>query len=275
MSQHKGTKRPHTEGADTPGREQLLLKSAEFQARIAQNFCDEAELLPLLLTHGFVRRVRTIEVLVQPVGGDSLKVRLDCAKPLVGEVKAAIARAQGTTEALQELYRVAVRADGRAVREDDAEPEPLEDDTMELEEGDVVSMLVKGGHAGAMTWQGVANMRTKRMELEKIGGEDSVWDAGCSSVETIARSEERQWVEWNVDKTGKGYVIGLSYQDTYAPCTDIGDNSIEFAICIGDGEQFGRDGTVAAFEQAFTVSDDIEYAAGDNLKIVVTGDTVT
>jgi hypothetical protein len=64
-----------------------------------------------------------------------------------------------------------------------------------LEEGDVVSMLVKGGHAGAMTWQGVENMRTKRTELEKVGGEDLVWDAGCASVETITRSEERQWVE--------------------------------------------------------------------------------
>jgi hypothetical protein len=62
---------------------------------------------------------------------------------------------------------------------------------------------------------------------------------------------------------------------SYAPCTGVGDNSIEYAICIGDGGEFGRDGSVVAFEQAFAAPDDIDGAAGDNLKIVVTGDTVT
>jgi hypothetical protein len=38
---------------------------------------------------------------------------------------------------------VAERADGLAVREDDAEPEPLEDESTLLKEGDVVAMAVK------------------------------------------------------------------------------------------------------------------------------------
>jgi hypothetical protein len=38
---------------------------------------------------------------------------------------------------------VAERADGLAVREDDAEPELLEDESMELEEGNMVAMAVK------------------------------------------------------------------------------------------------------------------------------------
>jgi hypothetical protein len=100
--------------------------------------------------------VRTIEVLVQPLGGDRPTVRLDCAKPPVGEAKEAIARVQVTQESKQVLYRVAVRADEGAVREDDAEPEPLEGDSQELGEGDALSMLVKGGHNGAMTWQNTA-----------------------------------------------------------------------------------------------------------------------
>jgi hypothetical protein len=54
-----------------------------------------------------------------------------------------MARAQGAAEDRQELYRVAERADGLAVREDDAEPEPLEDESLELEDGDVVAMAVK------------------------------------------------------------------------------------------------------------------------------------
>jgi hypothetical protein len=88
--------------------------------------------VPLLLARGLIRRVRTIQIEVRPLGGDSLKVPLDASLKLlwaVGEAKVEIARSQGTTEARQELYKVAERADGLAVREDDAEPEPLYDDS--------------------------------------------------------------------------------------------------------------------------------------------------
>jgi WD40 repeat protein len=61
----------------------------------------------------------------------------------VSEAKAEIARAQGTREGKQELYRVATRSDGKAVREDDAEPELLDDEDMELRDGEIVAMAVK------------------------------------------------------------------------------------------------------------------------------------
>jgi hypothetical protein len=145
-----GTKRSRTQQPDAaqaqpdlPGREQLLFTSPELQTRLGQKYCDEAQLLPLLLAHGLIRRVRTIEVAVRPLGGDSFQVRLDAAAPTVGETKAEIARVQGTEAECQELYRVAVRADGGAVREDDAEPELLEDGQLVLEEGAVVAMAVK------------------------------------------------------------------------------------------------------------------------------------
>jgi hypothetical protein len=82
-------------------------------------------------------------VLFRSRGGDSLKVTLDASKPTVGEAKIEIARSQGTAEERQDLYKVAERADGLAVREDDAEPELLDDHTIELEDGDVVAMAVK------------------------------------------------------------------------------------------------------------------------------------
>jgi hypothetical protein len=104
---------------------------------------DETELVPLLLAHGLIRRVRTIQIEVRPLGGDSFKITLEASKPDVGEAKAEIARSQGTAESRQELYRVAERADGLAVREDDAEPELLEDESMELGDGDVIAMAVK------------------------------------------------------------------------------------------------------------------------------------
>jgi hypothetical protein len=99
--------------------------------------------VPLLLAHGLVRRVRTIQIEVRPLGGDSFKITMDASLSTVGEAKAEIARSQGTAEACQELYRVAERADGLAVREDDAEPELLEDEGMVLQECDMVAMAVK------------------------------------------------------------------------------------------------------------------------------------
>jgi hypothetical protein len=121
----------------------LLIACPELQTRLGQKYCDEAGLLTLLLAHGIVRRVRTISVTVQPLGGDSFNVKLNAAAASVGEAKAEIARTQGTSEARQELYKVAVRADGSAVREDDAEPEALDDDTVELGDGEMVTMAVK------------------------------------------------------------------------------------------------------------------------------------
>jgi hypothetical protein len=63
--------------AQLMGRDQLLLKSPELQSQLGQRYCDESELLPLLLSHGLVSRVRTIEVAVHPLGGDNFKIRLD------------------------------------------------------------------------------------------------------------------------------------------------------------------------------------------------------
>jgi hypothetical protein len=149
--QAKGSKRARTQDQQDktdiidrlPGREQLLLTSPELQTLLGRKFVDETELLPLLVAHGLIRRVRTIQIEVRPLGGDSLKVTLDASKPTVGEAKLEIDRSQGKAEACQELYRVAERLDGLAVREDDAEPEPLEDESIVLEDGDVVAMAVK------------------------------------------------------------------------------------------------------------------------------------
>jgi hypothetical protein len=125
------------------GRDQLLLTSPELQTRLGRKFIDDTELLPLLLSHGFIRRVRTVQVQIRPLGGDSFKITLDASKPTVAEAKAEIARSQGTVEARQDLYKVAERADGLAVREDDAEPELLDDESMLLGDGEIVAMAVK------------------------------------------------------------------------------------------------------------------------------------
>jgi hypothetical protein len=83
-SQDKGIKRARTQQQDgggavdnLPGREQLLLASPELQTRLGRKYCDETELVPLLLAHGLVRRVRTIKIEVRPLGGDSFKITFD------------------------------------------------------------------------------------------------------------------------------------------------------------------------------------------------------
>jgi hypothetical protein len=100
---------------DPPGREQLLV-CPELLQRLGIRYCDESELIPLLIEHGLIRRVRTIEVVIQPLGGDNFKVRLNALKPTVGALKVEITRAHGTKESLQDLFRVAARADGGVVR---------------------------------------------------------------------------------------------------------------------------------------------------------------
>jgi hypothetical protein len=85
--QAKGMKRARTQdqqdGAESevtqPGRDQLLLSSPDLQTRLGRKFVDETELLPLMLAHGLVRRVRTIQIHVRPLGGDSFKVALEAA----------------------------------------------------------------------------------------------------------------------------------------------------------------------------------------------------
>jgi hypothetical protein len=61
-------------------------------------------------------------------------------------------------EARQELYRVAVRADGGAVREDDAEVEPLDKDGMLLSDGEVVAIAVK--ELPPFVWRTFAGLRS-------------------------------------------------------------------------------------------------------------------
>ena len=51
------------------GRPQLLLATDELRKRTGKKYCDESELLPLLLAQGLVRRVRTIAVEVRPLSG--------------------------------------------------------------------------------------------------------------------------------------------------------------------------------------------------------------
>jgi hypothetical protein len=199
--------------AQLPGRDQLLLKSPVLQSRLGLRYCDESELLPLLLSHGLVGRVRTIEVAVHPLGGENFKIRLDSSKPSVGEAKAEIACVQGTEEARQELYKVAVRADGGAVREDDAEAEPLDDDSMLLGDGEVVAMAVKG--LPPLVWRTFAEGCVALSEEGAVAIQITEEDEDCFSLTTtgVELTEGKHY--WEVELLSEDCKGGIVDIDCY------------------------------------------------------------
>jgi hypothetical protein len=150
--------------------------------------------------------VRTIQIEVRPLGGDSVKVTLDASQPTVADAKTEIARVQGTAAAQQDLYRVAERVDGLAVREDDAEPEPLDDESMEFEDGDVVAMAVK---EAPLLWRTFAEGRVTLSEGGAVATQHIInWSLTTTGTEL---TEGRHY--WEVELLSEGlgmHSVGIS-----------------------------------------------------------------
>ena len=151
-SQTHQQQQPNNNNNQPRGRPQLLLNTDELRKRTGKKYCDEAELVPLLLAHGLIRRVRTIAVEVRPLSGESFDIKLNAKAPTVGEAKEQIERDEGTKPRSQLLCRVQVSSDGSNVREFDQEPEELKEDGMALEEGDVIAMGVMPDPLQWRTW---------------------------------------------------------------------------------------------------------------------------
>jgi hypothetical protein len=155
--------------------------------------------------------VRTIEVAVHPLGGDNFKITLDATKPSVGEAKVEIARVQGTEEARQELYKVAVRADGGVVREDDAEAEALDEDGMLLEEGEMVAMAVK--ELPPLVWRTFAEGRVALSEGGAVATQiaDDVEDTLTTTGVELTEGKHYWEVELLSEASGGGLVDMVCY----------------------------------------------------------------
>jgi hypothetical protein len=151
-------------------KQKLVVSDFELKTRLGQEFCDDTELLPLLLTKGWVVHVRTIRIEVHPLGGDSINVTLNAARPTVGETKTEVARVQGTEQARQELYVVApLLPGGGAVREDNVEPELLDKDELELHDGMVLTMAVKDDDMKGWTaWKEKGSGRSRTFNIPEI-----------------------------------------------------------------------------------------------------------
>jgi hypothetical protein len=192
---------------ELPGRRNIVFATPELQSRLGKRYYDEAELLPVLLANGLVRRVRTIQLEVRPLGGDSFNVTIAAENPSVAEAKVAIANVQGTLTSQQDLYRVAVRADGRPVREDDAEAELLNDDHVLLEDGQVIVMAVKDG---PFVWRTFHN---ECVELREDGAVASHNGSGTNTLTTTGVSITQGRHYWEVELLSAnigGIFVGVS-----------------------------------------------------------------
>jgi hypothetical protein len=250
-SQNKGIKRARTQqdGNDvlvnppgvadiSQGREQLLLTSPELQTRLGRKFIDETELLPLLLGHGFVRRVRTIQVQVRPLGGDSFKITLDASEATVGEAKVEIAHSQGTAEGRQELYRVAEREDGLAVREDDAEPELLDDEIMLLKDGDIVAMAVK---ESPLLWRTFPADRVTLSEGGAVATHTAEDEFSLTTTEIELTEGRHYWEVQLLSESMSGIYVGISRPNLDPTGDYINYNTdATWLICADNGALFGN-----------------------------------
>jgi hypothetical protein len=188
------------------------------------------------------------------LGGDSIKIRLDSAKPSVGEAKAEIARVQGTEAECQELFRVAVREDGGAVREDDAEPELLDDDTLPLEEGAIITMAVK---EKPLLWRAFPDEQVELSDGGTVATQTEDNEDDCSHTTTeVELTEGRHYWEVEVlsNNSTDSIFVGVTRPDldpvgyyTHSDCTDGWFIHMEDGTLYGNGKD--ADDLAGRYEQ--------------------------
>jgi hypothetical protein len=151
--------------------------------------------------------VKTIQIQIRPLGGDSFKITLEASKPTVGEAKAEIARLQGTPEERQELYKVAERVDGLAVREDDAEPELLDDESMLLGDGEIVAMAVK---ESPLLWRTFPEDRVTLSEDGAVATQTMQYELSLTTTGIELTEGKHYWEVELLSQTMSTIFIGIS-----------------------------------------------------------------
>jgi hypothetical protein len=125
----------------------------------------------------------------------------------VGEAKVEIARSQGTAADRQELYKVAERADGLAVREDDAEPEPLDDESMLLQDGAIVAMAVK---ESPLFWRTFAADRVTLSEGGAVARHNLAFEQSLTSTGIELTEGQHYWEVELLSRSVGNMMIGIS-----------------------------------------------------------------
>jgi hypothetical protein len=138
-----------------------------------------------------------------------------------------------------------------AVREDDAEPEPLEDESMELEDGDVVAMAVK---ETTLLWRTVAEGRVTLSEGGAVATQHTTNEEYSLTTTGTELTEGRHYWEVEMSKNMGGILIGISRPnldpagDHYErECTDGWFISAYSGRLYGNGKHF--DDAAGGYEQ--------------------------
>jgi hypothetical protein len=162
----------------------------------------------------------------------------------VGEAKAEIARSQGTAEGRQDLYKVAERADGLAVREDDAKPEPLDDESMMLNDGEIVAMAVK---ALPLFWQTFPAACTLS-EGGAVATQSSSYQRSLTTTGIEFTEGKHYWEVELLSENVDSIYIGISRPNlnpagTYflSNCTDGWFIATEYGALCGNGKEYDDD----------------------------------
>jgi hypothetical protein len=169
---------------------------------------------------------------------------------------------------------VATRADGEAVREDDAEPELLDDEDMELGDGEIVAMAVKEGSIQWMDIEGAPHFVAEGQLVEfRADAEAAECEYGCArSAQTISRNaNHEQGVMFtnnaHLNTSGQlgGFCIGLSNVDRKR------NVAFDYELVIeGDGHCYITEQGDETIEPP-----DTKWNPGDRWAIKVKSDTVT
>jgi hypothetical protein len=170
----------------------------------------------------------------------------------VGEAKTEIARSQGTAADRQELYKVAERADGLAVREDDAEPELLDDESMLLADGEIVAMAVK---ESPLLWRTFPADRVTLSEGGAVATQTGGYDPSLTTTGIELTEGKHYWEVELLCKSFVGILIGISrpnlnptreYYSRY--CTDGWFISTLAGSLCGNGKG-ASDGYIGGYKQ--------------------------
>jgi hypothetical protein len=129
------------------------------------------------------------------------------------------------TESCQELYKVSERADGLAVREDDAEPELLDDESMLLGDGEIVAMAVK--ESPPLLWRTFPADRITLSENSLVATHSMQRRFSLTTTGTELTEGKHYWEVELLSEDVSNILIGISRPnlnptDTYhrADCTD-------------------------------------------------------
>jgi hypothetical protein len=137
------------------------------------------------------------------------------------------------------LYRVAERADGLAVREDDAEPEALDDERMLLADGEIVAMAVK---ESPLLWRTFPADHVTLSEGGAVATQTGGYDPSLTTTGIEITEGKHYWEVELLSENVANIMIGISRPNLDPTEWYYGRNCTDgWFICASTGALWGND----------------------------------